>query len=309
MSDLSSRQSTKTVFHDIPPQQVSADGKAKTWVTRGGNFAICYSEVEPGAVLSRDNNPEEYMVILPPDGTTATFEAGGETIDAGEDSLTIVPPGASKITATSKGVIVRIISKASADIMALASNAETYSDGAPELAPVDLWPAPYDGFKLRHYPLAQYADPKGDRIQPRCFRSTNMLVNLFAYYKTRRDTTGLSPHWHDDFEQASLTLSGRWIHHMRYNWGADLSKWWPDDDNEMDTPSVIIIPARAIHTSRDVGADGPESSLYDIFCPPRIDFASKPGFVINEAEYPLPEGSENREVKTGGTLLNWQKPA
>jgi hypothetical protein len=80
----------------------------------------------------------------------------------------------------------------------------------------------------------------------------------------------------------------------------------------MATPSVIIIPARAIHTSRDLGLDGAESSLYDIFCPPRIDFAAKPGFVINEKEYPLPEiapeAAAAPAVKTGGTLLAWQKP-
>ena len=308
MTELSMRKATKAAFHEMEPQVVSPDGKAKTWITRGGNFAICVTEVEPGAVLERTNNPEEYMVILPPDGTAATIEAGGESVEGGADSLTIVPPGPSRITAKVKGTIACIYSKASSDIMALASNAATYADGAPELAPPDLWPEPYDGFKLRHYPLAQYADPNGDRIQPRVFRSTNMLVNIFAHYRTRRDTTALSPHWHDDFEQASLTLNGTWIHHTRYNWGADLKNWWPDDHGEMSTPSVIIIPARAIHTSRDVGEDGPESSLYDIFCPPRLDFASKKGFVINEDEYPLPEGAGEREVKTGGTLLSWQKP-
>src|SRR3546814_14611141 len=65
------------VFHRMAPQETSEDGKAKTWITRGGNFAVCYSEVEPGAVLARGNNPEEYMVILPPDGTTATIEEIG----------------------------------------------------------------------------------------------------------------------------------------------------------------------------------------------------------------------------------------
>ena len=301
------RRATKAVFHEMPPQ-VSTD-KERTWITRGGNFAVCYSEVKAGAVLERADNPQEYMTILPPGASAATFEAGGQRIEAAADSLTIVPPGHSRITATADGVIVRIISKASGDIMDLASNAATYADGAPELAPPDLWPEPYDGYKLRHYPLAQYADPNGERIQPRVFRSTNMLVNLFVHYKTRRDTTALSPHWHDDFEQASLTLSGTWIHHMRYNWGADLKNWWPDDHGEMGTPSVIIIPARCIHTSRDVGEDGADSSLYDIFCPPRLDFASKKGFVINEDEYPLPEVEGDREVKTGGTLLSWQKPA
>jgi hypothetical protein len=279
---------------------------AQTWITRGGNFAVAVSEVEPGAILARDDNPEEYMVILPPDGVSATIEAGGKQIDAKADSLTIVPPGPSRITATSKGLIARVFSKASEDIMALAWNNDVYADGAPELAPPDLWPAPPDGFRLRHYPLAQYAKSDGERIQPRVFRSTNMLVNLFVHYRTRRDTTQLSPHWHDDFEQASLTLNGKWVHHMRYSWGPDLSTWLPEEHGEMDTPSVIFIPATAVHTSRDVG-DG-ETSLYDIFCPPRMDFARKKGFVINESEYPLPDVPVDATVKTGGSLLAWQKP-
>jgi hypothetical protein len=306
MTTKAVRPASKAEFQKMPPQVVESDGKGKTWITRGGNFAVAVTEAAPGTVLKRDNNPEEYMVIIPPDGASVTIEAGGKSVTAEPDSLTIVPPGASTIKARSAGIVARIISRASDDIMKKAWNADTYADGAPELAPPDLWPAPVDGYKLRHYPLGQYAKPNGERIQPRVFRSTNMLVNLFVHYKTRRDTTTLSPHWHDDFEQASLTLSGKWVHHMRYNWGPDLSTWRPDDHGEMSTPSVIIIPATAVHTSRDVG-DG-ESSLYDIFCPPRMDFARKKGFVINEAEYPLPDVPADDKVKTGGSLLSWQKP-
>lgn len=299
------RQASKAEFARMSPQ-IDDPGRSRTWITRGGNFAVAVSEVEPGAVLARDDNPEEYMVILPPGGVAARIEAGGSAVDASADSLTIVPPGPSRIVATARGRIARIFSKASADIMAQAWNQDAYADGAPELAPPDLWPAPYDGYRLRHYPLARYAKPDGDRIQPRVFRSTNMLVNLFVHYKTRRETDKLSPHWHDDFEQASLTLDGRWIHHTRYNWGPDLAHWLPDDHSEMSTPSVIIIPATAVHTSRDVGEG--ESSLYDIFCPPRLDFARKKGFVINEDEYPLPDVPSDDTVKTGGALLSWQKP-
>ena len=306
MTDLTLRPSTKVVFHDVEPQVVGPH--QRTWITRGGNFAVCVSEVEPGAILEREDEPEESMVILPPDGVSATIEANGQKIQAGSDSLTILPPGASRISVHAGGTVARIVSKTSRDILALACNKEVYADGAPELAPPDLWPEPYEGYRLRHYRLADYAKPNEERIQPRVFRSTNMMVNIFVHYRTRRDTTALSPHWHDDFEQASLTLNGTWIHHMRYNWGSDISAWRPDDHGEMATPSVIIIPARAIHTSRDIGEDGPESSLYDIFCPPRLDFASKKGFVINEAEYPLPANANDREVKTGGTLLSWQKP-
>jgi hypothetical protein len=292
MTVLSLRQATKAVFNEMAPQFVSPDGKERSWITRAGNFAVCVSDVEPGAVLKREDEPEEHMVIIPPGGASATFEVAGKTIEARPDSLTIVPPGASKITATSRGTIARIFSKASKDIIALAHNNAVYADGAPELAYAGPWPAPYDGFRLRHYPLAQYADAKGPRMQARPFRSTNMLVNLHVPYLTRRGTTGLSPHSHDDFEQASLCFSGSWVHHMRYNWGADAATWWPDDHSALPTPSVIIIPARAIHTSQDVGIDGPESSLYDIFCPPRMAFAAKKGFCLNDDEYPLPADAD-----------------
>jgi mannose-6-phosphate isomerase-like protein (cupin superfamily) len=304
MTGTAARKATKSEFDKMAPQ--IAGPKASTWITRGGHFAVVVSTVEPGAVFERAHDPEEHMVIVPPSGPALSISAGGKTIEANADSLTIVPPGASTITARSKGLFAQIYSKASTDIMALASNAATYADGAPELAPPDLWPAPHDGYKLRHYPLAQYAKADGNRIQPRVFRSTNMLVNLFVPFKTRRETVGLSPHWHDDFEQASLTLSGRWVHHMRYNWGPDLASWIADDHGEMTTPSVIIIPATVVHTSRDVGEE--ESSLCDIFCPPRLDFARKKGFVINEDEYPLPDVPVDDTARTGGSLLAWQKP-
>jgi hypothetical protein len=306
MTDRPARAATKAEFRTMAPQLVEPGGKARTWIVRAGNFAVAVSEVEPGAVLDRPDNPEEYMVILAPEGAPADIAAGGARLAAGPDSLTIVPPGPSRITATGPGLIARVFSKASADILALAANAEVYADGAPELAPPDLWPAPPDGYRLRHYQLAEFADPNGERIQPRVFRSTNMMVNLFVHYRTRRDTAHLSPHWHDDFEQASLTLNGRWVHHMRYNWGPDLKTWRPDEHGEMSTPSVIIIPATVVHTSRDVGEG--VSSLYDIFCPPRLDFARKPGFVRNEDEYPLPDLPVDDTVKTGGSLLAWQKP-
>lgn len=304
MTATAARKATKIEFHKIAPQ--IADSKAKTWITRGGNFAVVVSEVEPGAVLERVSDPEEHMVVVPPNGPTLGISVGGKTIEAKADSLTIVPPGASTIVAMSRGLFAQIYSKASKDIMALASNATTYMDEAPELAPAELWPAPLDGYKLRHYPLAPYAKADGDRIQPRVFRSTNMMVNLFVPFKTRREITELSPHWHDDFEQVSLTLSGRWVHHMRYNWGPSLATWIPDDHEEIGTPSLIVIPATVIHTSRDVGED--ESSLYDIFSPPRLDFARKKGFVLNEDEYPMPDVPVDDTVKTGGTLLSWQKP-
>jgi hypothetical protein len=304
VSTKAARKASVSCYDQIAPQL--SDANSKTWITRGANFVVAYSRVEPGAVLARQNNADEYMVIIPPDGPTLTITAGKETIEAAPDSLTIVPPGPSTIAAKTKGQFARIISKLATDLVEKSVNNANYADGAPECAPVVNWPDPVGGYKLRHYPLAPYYKPDGERIQPRLFRSTNMMVNLFAYYKTRRDTAALSPHWHEDFEQASLCFSGTWIHHSRWPWTANLAEWQPDFHDELPTPSVIIIPANVVHTSRDTGTG--ESSLYDIFCPPRFDFSLKPGFVINEAEYPMPENADTSTV-TKGALLSWQKPA
>src|SRR4051794_34457837 len=56
------RMATKAEFHKMAPQV--EDATAKTWITRGGNFAVAVSEVEAGAVLARANDPEEHMVIV-----------------------------------------------------------------------------------------------------------------------------------------------------------------------------------------------------------------------------------------------------
>ena len=301
MTEKPARAATYARFYETPPQETGHG--LRTWITRAANFVIALSEVEAGAKLVREDNADEYMVILAP-GCSATIMAGEETIDAVADSLTIVPPGPSTVTALSRGLIARIITTQATDLVAKAANRDTYADGAPEVAPIVAWPDPVGGFRLRHYPLAKYADPDGERIQPRLFRSTNMMVNLFVYYKTRRETDKLSPHWHEDFEQVSLKLAGNWVHHLRWPWTANLAEWHGDEHPEFNTPSAIVIPANVIHTSRDVG-DG-ISSLYDIFAPPRLDFSMKPGFVLNEDEYPMPETSGARIV-TKGTLLSWQK--
>ncbi len=118
-------------------------------------------------MLERKNQADEYMIILPP-GVDATVEAGSVKIDGKGDSLFIAPPGASKITAKSKGLIARIITTKAVDLVEKAHNKAIYADGAPEITPIKYWPDPVEGFKLRHYDMSKHLDPKGPRIQPRC---------------------------------------------------------------------------------------------------------------------------------------------
>jgi len=278
------RPATHARHYAEPPQKTESDG-TRHWVTRAANFVTVVSEAANGAVLTRDN-PDEYMVLLPP-GTEAVVNANGERIESKGESLVIVPPGESAITVRKAGTVVRIISSKASDLTAAARNAATYGDGAPEVTPVTPWPDPVGGFRLRHYDLGRIASPDPSSLKMRVFRSTNLMINIFIPWTTRRDERKLSPHSHEDFEQMSLALKGQFVHHLRYPWSPDKTRWREDEHEHYNSPSVLVIPARVIHTTQDVGEG--VTWLIDIFAPPRLDFSSKPGFVLNAAEYPMPQ--------------------
>lgn len=280
---IAQRKATHARLYRETPQQTDPNG-SRHWIVRAANFVTTVTEAAGETVLSRHAHPDEYMVLLPEGG--ATIEANGERIDALPESLTIVPPGNSQVIVHRPTHVVRIFSNKATDLLAAAGNAANYADGAPEVAPNIAWPDPVGGYKLRTYHLTEFEDADPGPLGMRLFRSTNLMVNIFRQWTKRRDPTRLSPHSHDDFEQMSLCLKGNWVHHLRYPWSPDLTKWVEDEHEPYATPAILVIPAGAIHTSQDVG-DG-ITWLVDIFGPPRVDFSSKPGLVLNAAEYPMP---------------------
>ena len=282
MSTSTIRPASVARHHDEPPAH-EADG-ARTWVSRGANFIVTVSEVQPGATLARQGQPDEYFVFLPDAG--ATIHAGDASIEASAESVTIVPPGDSRVVMKAAGQVVRVFSHQAADLLALAGNAADYARPTPEVAPLVPWPPPADGFRLRHYPLAQHTQADSNM---RIFRSTNLMVNVMTPRMVARDVRKLSPHSHTDFEQGSLALRGDWVHHMRYPWTADMNDWREDEAIQVGSPSLTVIPPKVIHTSRNTNNGG--AWLLDIFAPPRMDFAGKPGKVANEHDYPLPSAS------------------
>lgn len=265
--------------YETPPHLAEAQG---TWLTRGANFVIAVSKVAVGDVLSRAANPDESIVFLPESG--AVIEAGSERIEAAGETVTIVPPGASKVTASGAGHVVRVFSTRVQDLADAAGNAAQYASGAPGVAPLVAWPDPPGGFKLRHYRVADFDKPDS---QMRIFRCTNLMINVLKKRPVSRDVTKLSPHTHADFEQGSLAIQGTYMHHMRWPWTPDMTTWKEDQHAEMASPSVLVIPPKVIHTSRNINGAG---WLIDIFSPPRLDFSAKPGLVCNADEYPLPAG-------------------
>lgn len=282
------RHSWHANFLDNPPNLTSPDGTPH-WVARGANFVVVMSQVQPGTVLARENEVDEYFALLPQD-VAARFEAGDQGVDAAADTLAILPPGNSRITAQSQGFIYRVFTNRATDWLAVAANAAGYADGAPQVAPLVDWPEPVGGYRLRVYPLAQYSRKGVPGIFGRIFRTRQLMINPFDVALVSRDK--LSPHHHDDFEQASLILQGNFVHHLRYPWGTDITAWRDDEHLAVGSPSLIVIPPPAIHTSQSVGS-GP-FQICDIFAPPREDFSSKPGLVCNANDYPLPEALQQQ---------------
>jgi hypothetical protein len=277
------RPATHARHYAEPPQKTEADG-TRHWITRAANFVTVVSQAVEGAVLERENG-DEYMVLLAPE-TAAVIEADGQRVESNGNSLTIVPPGESRIPVRKAGIVVRVFSNKASDLVAAAKNAAIYADGAPEVTPIAPWPDPVGGFRLRHYDLNAIASLDPSPLKMRVFRSTNLMINIFMPWNTRRDERKLSPHSHENFEQMSLGLKGSFVHHLRYPWTPDKTRWRDDEHEHYDSPSILVIPARVIHTTQDVGQGS--TWLVDIFAPPRMDFSSKPGFVLNAAEYPLP---------------------
>jgi mannose-6-phosphate isomerase-like protein (cupin superfamily) len=271
-------------FYQEPPQQTAADG-SRTWLTRGTNFVVAYTEAADGAVLARASQPDEYMVYTPRVG--ATIEAGSQRIEAPADSLTIVPPGDSRVTVQGQGAVIRVFSNRAADLLAACANAAAFREPSQDVAPLQPWPDPPGGFRLRNYRLAEHVTPGSNM---RVFRCTNLMLNMLMKREVARDVRKLSPHSHTDFEQGSLAISGTYVHHCRYPWGPDMTDWREDQHEELGSPSLMVVPPKVIHTSRNIGEQA--GWLIDVFAPPRVDFSLRPGLVRNADEYPMPQLTE-----------------
>lgn len=262
-----------------------SSSQEKTWLTRGQNFLVAYSLVETGAVLERRGQTDEYILLLPDRDTPADFEAGGESVHSPGFSLTILPPGDSRITLPAGGRVARVFSTQSQDLADMCSNAAAYTAGDPNIPPYERWPAPKDGYRIRSYSLD--VPPEPGRFG-RIFRCSTLMVNYLDSQEGPRDITKLSPHHHDDFEQGSLAIDGSYTHHLRWPWTVDMNAWREDEHALCKSPSLTIIPPPSIHTSR--GMDRGLNQLIDIFGPPRMDFSKQPGWVLNADEYPVPDG-------------------
>ena len=265
----------------------AADGPGvRSWFLCGENMVVVHSVAQADAVLVRTDQIEEYAIIAPGAGTPLAITHGGETVSAPGGCLVFVPPGTSTVRLPSGGSITRVFTTASRDLVARCPNAAAHAAPNPRIAPADPWPEPPGGWRVRTYRLDVAAEPgRFGRI----WRCTTLMVNYLDPRHGPRDPAKLSPHSHDDFEQCSLALAGDFVHHLRWPWTTNMNDWLEDRHERCASPSVCVIPPPAIHTTQAIGAG--LNQLVDLFCPPRLDFSRKPGWVLNEADYPMPEAT------------------
>jgi hypothetical protein len=267
-------------YESVPPEE-SGD-LVQTWYARGQNFIVSFSSAQAGATLRREAQPDEYILLLPDSASRVEIVMPDERLEVAGHHLVIVPPGQSEVRTSAGGRLIRIFTTRSVDLASICSNAAAYASPHSQVAPFEPWPAPTAGYRTRAYDLDVPDQPgRFGRI----WRCSTIMVNWNDPRPGPRDTSRMSPHSHPDFEQCSLVLEGEYVHHLRWPWTTKLADWRPDDHERIGSPSVTIIPPTTIHTSQAIASG--ENQLIDIFCPPRVDFSLKPGWVLNADEYPM----------------------
>ncbi|MBN9139394.1 MAG: hypothetical protein J0H23_01070 [Micrococcales bacterium] len=266
-------------FWEDGPDRV--EGSASQWFHRTQNSVIGYLEGPAGAKLTRASNEDEYFVfaLFHP----VRVRAGGETVEGGPGSVFIVPPGESEVELLEEGSVWMGFTTAARDLLELCQNREEYEPPVPHIAPITPMGEPEGGYALRHYDLT--AAPDG----PRCFvHRTAMAKFRWPYRSQPRDPEKMSPHDHEDFEQASLILQGTMVHHMRRHWTRNSREWLPDEHQVVVAPAVAISKPPDIHTTQAV-TRGALVGLIDFYSPVRWDILATGGMITNEGIYPPPE--------------------
>ena len=272
-------------FSTLEPDEVTPLG-TRSWYVRCQTGCVVYSDAVEGERFARRDQPDEYVTLLVSTPTRPAAHvdivAGDDTASLQDDAVVVVPPGASDVVTTSAGSVVRIFSNQTTDIAERARNAAAHTDAHPHAAPFAAWPSAPSGDHLRVYRLVDA--PVDPARFGNIYRCSTVMVNVIPFDPGARNPAKMSPHFHDDFEQLSLQMDGDYVHHIRTPWTTNLSDWRGDEHQHCTSPALIVIPPPTVHTSQGVGDH--RHQLVDIFLPPRMDFSSKPGWVLNHDDYP-----------------------
>lgn len=254
-----------------------AQGAVKRCSARGQNFLVDWFEASQAASISFASDHETMVMLF---DTAGLISGEGQSQELPRRSLSVLPPGAYqiKLTGAGRGCILSTHRK---DTPPEPLNAASYQPPDARVAPVGpSWARRGDARTIQVFEIDNVKAP-ADNPRLKMFQSATMSIN-WVDYDGPRDRTALSPHSHRDFEQASLAVSGDFVHHLRVEWGKNANEWREDMHKQAPSPSVLVIPPELIHTTEGVNAG--HHLLIDVFAPPRRDFIAK-NWVLNASEY------------------------
>src|SRR5262245_60782831 len=99
-----------------------SDLGGRTWLVRSQNCCIAYTAAAEGDRLIRTGQPDEYVALFISLDAAAAVRAGADQRDVKGPSVVLLPPGDSEIEVRSAGVVIRLFSNASADLLARCRN-------------------------------------------------------------------------------------------------------------------------------------------------------------------------------------------
>ncbi len=269
-------------FHEADMELAArpATAEPRSWYVRGQNFCVVYSRLDAGQEIADDGLPDEHMILVPDSGRIEVATEGGESDLVAGPAVVVVPRGSVTVRASVAGSLLRVFTARAEAVTRRAGNQSSYAVADPMVEPLPDLPTVAGPATLRVHRLADVpTDP--DRLG-RIFQTDSLMVNWFPPHDGPRDGDTLSPHVHHGLEQATVTLGGQHVHHIRLPWSTRLRDWRDDQHVECASPSVTVIPPGNIHTTQAVGEG--LHHLVDVFAPHRRDFRDN-GWVLNESDY------------------------
>jgi hypothetical protein len=255
----------------------ASDSPLVSRYVRGQNFLIEWLDAKANAPALQLSSDDE-TILMTFDASARIAGGAGDTRIAGR-TVVVLPAGDFEIHLGPGRAAV--LSTSRKNVSASALNALSYAKRDERVSvPEKAWQRRDGARNLQIFEIDKVKAP-ADNPRLKMFQSATMSIN-WVDYDGPRNRKLLSPHFHDDFEQASLAAAGDFVHHLRVNWGSDADEWRDDVHMEAGSPSVLVIPPKLIHTSEGVGPG--RHLLIDVFTPPRRDFIAKK-WMLNSSEY------------------------
>ena len=274
--DSTYAQTGSSLIHDF--SAASASGVTRFCRTR--SFLVAWTNVDDTRHAPLKTHAIEDCFVLLPDAG-ADIVCAGRLVRAHARSVVVLPPGESSVSLAAPGRCIHLFAPipekfADAPCVDAAMRIGARCTMQPVL-PAFNRAAAHPGVLV--YELDNFANSAG-MPRAKLFQTSTMSIN-WVEYSGPRDRTKLSPHSHTDFEQGSLALEGRFVHHFRTPWTADANTWIADEHALCGSDTLAVIPPPIEHTTEGIGEE--RHILIDIFAPPRRDFIARNQVLNNDA--------------------------